>query len=48
MMGASLKAVPEHLGHAFLAMTMRYVHLSPVHLRDSVNLLYDLRMVKNW
>jgi hypothetical protein len=29
MQGASLKAVQEHLGHASLAMTQRYAHLSP-------------------
>jgi integrase len=42
MKGASLKAVQELLGHASLAMTMRYAHLSHEHLRDSVNLLDDL------
>ncbi len=39
---ASLKAVQELLGHASLAMTMRYAHLSHEHLKDSVNLLNDL------
>jgi integrase len=42
MRGASLKAVQELLGHASMAMTMRYAHLSHEHLRDSVNLLNDL------
>jgi integrase len=42
MRGASLKAVQELLGHASLAMTMRYAHLSHEHLKDSVNLLNDL------
>lgn len=42
MKGASLKAVQELLGHASLAMTMRYAHLSQEHLKDSVNLLNDL------
>jgi integrase len=42
MKGASLKAVQELLGHASMAMTMRYAHLSHEHLRDSVNLLNDL------
>ena len=42
MKGAGLKAVQELLGHASLAMTMRYAHLSHEHLKDSVNLLNDL------
>jgi len=42
MRGASLEAVQELLGHASLAMTMRYAHLSHEHLKDSVNLLNDL------
>ena len=42
MRGASLKAVQELLGHASLAMTMRYAHLSHEHLRGSVNLLNDM------
>ena len=42
MRGASLKAVQELLGHASLAMTMRYAHLSHEHLKDSVNLLNNL------
>jgi site-specific recombinase XerD len=42
MRGASLKAGQELWGHASLAMTMRYAHLSHEHLKDSVNLLNDL------
>jgi integrase len=42
MRGASLKAVQELLGHASMAMTMRYSHLSQEHLKDSVNLLNNL------
>jgi hypothetical protein len=42
MRGAGLKAVQELLGHASLAMTMRYAHLSHEHLKDSVNLLNNL------
>jgi integrase len=42
MKGASLKAVQELLGHASLAMTMRYAHLSHDHLKDSVNLLNSM------
>jgi hypothetical protein len=38
----SLKAVQELLGHASLAMTMRYAHLSHEHLKDSVNLLNNI------
>ncbi|MFZ5449539.1 MAG: tyrosine-type recombinase/integrase [Thermodesulfobacteriota bacterium] len=42
MRGASLKAVQELLGHASMAMTMRYAHLSHEHLKDTVNLLNNL------
>jgi len=42
MRGGSLKALQELLGHASLAMTMRYAHLSQEYLRDLVNLLNDL------
>jgi integrase len=42
MRGGSLKAIQELLGHASLAMTMRYAHLSQEHLRNSVNLLNNL------
>ncbi len=42
MRGASLKAVQELLGHASLAMTTRYAHLSHEHLKASVNLLNDI------
>ncbi len=46
MRGASIKAVQELLGHASLAMTMRYSHLSHDHLKDSVNLLNDTPGIK--
>jgi integrase len=37
--GASLRAVADLLGHTSLAMVMRYAHLAPSHLSDTVNLL---------
>jgi integrase len=37
--GASLPALQAILGHATLAMTMRYSHLAPAHLRATVALL---------
>ena len=36
MHGRSLKEVQELLGHRTVAMTLRYVHLSPDRLRDAV------------
>ncbi len=36
MRGGSLQALKEILGHATLAMTMRYAHLAPEHLRNEV------------
>jgi len=42
MKGANLKAVQRLLGHSDSKMTDRYSHLSPDHLRESVNLLGDL------
>ena len=41
MKGANLKAVQRLLGHSDSKMTDRYSHLSPDHLRESVNLLND-------
>lgn len=37
--GASLRAVADLLGHTSLAMVMRYAHLAPSHLTDTVSLL---------
>jgi hypothetical protein len=42
MRGVGLRAVQELLGHCDLKLTMRYAHLAPGHLRDSVNALNDL------
>ena len=42
MRGASLKDVQEILGHADLKMTLRYSHLSPAHLRATVDRLDGL------
>jgi len=39
MRGAPIKAIQELLGHATIAMTMRYAHLSPEVARDAVALL---------
>ena len=36
MRGGSLQALKEILGHATLAMTMRYAHLAPDHLRSEI------------
>jgi integrase len=42
MRGASLRDVQEVLGHTTLAMTTRYAHLSPAHLRGAVERLEGL------
>lgn len=39
MRGVPLKAIQELLGHASIAMTMRYAHLSPEIARDAVRLI---------
>lgn len=36
MRDGSVPALQQILGHATLAMTMRYSHLSPKHLRDEM------------
>jgi hypothetical protein len=36
MRGGSLPALQQILGRATLAMTMRYSHLSPKHLREEM------------
>ena len=40
--GAAVQEVKELLGHASLAMTMRYAHLSPEHLRRAGARLDDV------
>jgi integrase len=42
MRGVSLKELQELLGHASLAMTMRYAHLAPERLRSTVSRLEGL------
>jgi integrase len=42
MRGVTLKELQELLGHASLAMTMRYAHLAPEHLRTAVSRLQGL------
>ena len=37
--GATLPELQKLLGHATLAMTMRYAHLAPKHLRSAVSRL---------
>jgi integrase len=42
MRGVTLKKLQELLGHSSLAMTMRYAHLAPEHLRTAVGRLMGL------
>jgi site-specific recombinase XerD len=46
MRGVTLKELQELLGHASLAMTMRYAHLAPEHLRTAVTRLEGLTSSK--
>lgn len=41
--GRPIKEVQEFLGHRTLAMTLRYVHLAPIHLRDAVTALEKMK-----
>ena len=40
--GYEIRTIQELLGHASLAMTMRYAHLAPEHLRTAVGRLEGL------
>lgn len=42
MCGRPLKEIQEVLGHQSFAMTLRYAHLSPMHLRTAVESLDGL------
>jgi hypothetical protein len=42
MRGVTMKELQELLGHASMAMTMRYAHLAPEHLRTAVTRLEGL------
>ena len=42
MRGVTLKELQELLGHASLAMTLRYSHLAPERLRSAVGRLAGL------
>ena len=45
--GATLPELKDLLGHATLAMVMRYAHLSPEHLRSAVSRLDDVMEGRN-
>ena len=44
--GASLKSVQDLLGHSTVNMTLRYAHLSPEVLRDTISLLEPSEIAK--
>jgi site-specific recombinase XerD len=46
MRGVTLKELQELLGHSSLAMTMRYAHLAPEHLRTAVGRLEGLTSIE--
>ena len=46
MRGVTLRELQELLGHSSLAMTMRYAHLAPEHLRTAVSRLEGLTSVE--
>ena len=39
MSGADAKTIQEYAGHATLAVTLRYMHLSPGHKREAIERL---------
>ena len=39
MKGVDLATVQQHLGHADIQTTMRYSHLAPAHVQQSVQVL---------
>jgi integrase len=47
MRGAAPKAIQELAGHSTLAMTMRYMHLAPIALRQAIDLLDSGQPVGN-
>jgi integrase len=46
MRGVTLKELQELLGHSSLAMTMRYAHLAPEHLRTAISRLEGLTSIE--
>jgi len=47
MRGRPLKEIQEVLGHKSFSMTLRYAHLSPMHLRTAVESLDGLTSIDN-
>jgi len=46
--GASMQAIKDLLGHSTLTMTLRYAHLAPETLRDTIELLEPQQPSKVW
>lgn len=46
--GASMQAIKDLLGHSTLTMTLRYAHLAPETLRDTIDLLDSQQTSKVW
>lgn len=44
MSGADAKTIQEFAGHTTLAMTLRYMHLSPAHKREAIDRLDQVRV----